>query len=166
MVDLRVDMVRSAREHKDFLALLFSLGNNLVALFLNFIPEQLLLGVSLLRGYPNLVEREVGEVERKPLKRLCREVLGTVDTEILLDEVDLFDILHIIFDNLGIIRDNRAVVVVITEIFVEIVGKTGVEDCLRALVNQGLHMAVHKLSREADGVAGDRLLTALVKLAV
>ena len=89
-----------------------------------------------------------------------------MNTKVLLDEVDLFDILHIIFDNLGIVRDNRAVVVVITEIFVEIVGKTGVENCLRTLVNQGLHMAVHKLSREADGVAGNRLLTALVKLAV
>ena len=55
MVDFRVDMVRSACEDKDFLALLFSLGNNLVALFLNFVPEQILLGVCLLGGYPNLV---------------------------------------------------------------------------------------------------------------
>ena len=165
VVDLGVDMIGSAGEDKNLFALLFGLGNDLVTLAAHLFHVVIIFVIRLFGGDAHLVERQIGEVERQPLICLFGEVLGTVDTKVFLDKVHLADVLHIILDDLGIVRDHRTVVVVVAEVFVKVVGQARIKNILDAVVDQLLHMPVHQLCREADGVAGDRLLTALIELA-
>ena len=121
MVDFGVNVVRSACKDKNLLALFFGSRNNLVALFNYLIPVILLLLVRFLCGNPHLVEREVGEMLGKSFISLLRKILGAVNTEVLVYEMHLADILHIILDNLGIVRNNGTIVVIVAKVLVKII---------------------------------------------
>ena len=82
------------------------------------------------------------------LVSLLIEIFLSVYSQIIVDKGYLFNILHVVFDNLRVIGNNRAVVVVISQSLVHIVGKTWVENSVTAVVDKPLNMAVHKLCRE------------------
>ena len=114
-------MIRTTCEHDYFFALFFSLCDYFIALCLDLASVVVLLLIRLFGGDANLIEREVREVERKPLVSLSGEVLGAVDTEVLLDKVYLFDILHVVLDHLGVVGYNGTVVVVVAEVLVKVI---------------------------------------------
>ena len=93
----------------------------LIHLLAHLLHIEVVFLIRLFRRDANLVEGQVGEVEGKPFIRLFREVLGTVDSEVFLDEVHLADVLHIVADDLGIVGDHRAVVVVVAEILIKVI---------------------------------------------
>ena len=157
-------MIWSACKNKNLFALFFSLGNNLAALVDNLFSVIFLFLICKLSRISYLVKSEVGEVERKSFIGFLRKIVRAVNTEIFLYEVNLAYILHIVFDNLGVVSNNRTVVMVISEMLVKIIGKTGVENCFCAHINKSLNVTVNKLCREANGIARNCLLTSLIKL--
>ena len=82
------------------------------------------------------------EVLLKDVGHLSGEVMTVVQTHIVVNEVDLPNARHVRGDDLRIIRDDRAVVVVVAQLFVEVVAHAGIEDAFYALVDEPLHMAV------------------------
>ena len=67
-----------------------------------------------------------------------------------------FEFLDIVFDVLGVARDNRAVVMVARAvIFLALIGNAGVEDGLHAVLDEPGHMAVRNLGRVALRLRGN-----------
>ena len=102
-------------------------------------------------------------MERKSFVGLFRKIIRTVNTKIFLDKMHLANVLHIIFDNLGIVGYNRTVVVIVAEMLVKVIGKTWVENCFRTHINKSLNVTVNKLCWEANSITRDCLLTSLIK---
>ena len=99
------------------------------------------------------------------LWHLADKVLGAVDAHIVVDELRALQLGAVACQHLGVIGHHRAVIVVVAQSFVQVVGHAGVEDGIHAHLAQGLDVAVAQLGREAGGVAGDGGLTAQVQLA-
>ena len=58
----------------------------------------------------------------------------------------------------GVVGHHGAVVVVVRQVLVKVVGHAGVEDGVHPLLQQGHHVAVEELGRVAHRVRGDGLL--------
>ena len=71
----------------------------------------------------------------------------------------VFQFLDIGGNDLRVIGDDRAVIVVIAEVFVKVIRHAGVEHCVHALVKQRFHVAVHQLCREARRIGRNGVLT-------
>ena len=55
---------------------------------------------------------------------------------------------------------------VISQLLIQIIRHTRIEDRLDSLVNQGLHMAVHQLRRETNCIAGNGMLAPQIQLGI
>ena len=115
--------------------------------------------------------RCVGSVEGfADLAAVCAETLGEVLGELLFHEffiVDaveteevflLVDLADVGLDDLRIIGDDWAVVVVVADLLVEIVAEAWVENKINVLLQQPFNVAVDELGRIADGVRRDGVL--------
>ena len=65
---------------------------------------------------------------------LADEILASVKTDIIAHEVELFKLADIRADDLGIICNNGAVIVVVAEIFIEVIAHAGIENVLDTLL--------------------------------
>ena len=75
------------------------------------------------------------------------------------------DFFHVVFNVLGVARDNRAVIVIARPVFlIPLVGNAGVEDGLHAVLDEPTHMAVGNLRRVALRLRGDGLNAEFVNL--
>ncbi len=132
-------------------------------------------------GLPHVVDvGVVGVVGRLGGRRLS---LGG-DAELLLHELGdaLFKVLvppqahigvqepgllqggHVGGQQLGVVGHHRAVVVVVADALVVVVGHAGVPDGVHPLLHQGLHVAVEQLGGVAHRVRGDGVLSLQVEL--
>ena len=59
---------------------------------------------------------------------------------------------HIRADHLGIISNYRTVKMMVSQLFIQIVGHAGVENSIHPAFQQKLDMPVHQLGRETNGI--------------
>ena len=85
--------------------------------------------------------------------------------EAIVHKIDILERFHISTQNLGIIRHDRAIIMVVAQMLVHVVAHAGVEDGLYALLDEIIDMAVHQLGRETDGIRRDGCLTGDIQLA-
>ena len=90
---------------------------------------------------------------------------AAVDTDVIADEVDFLHPGHVGSDDLRVIGDDGAVVVIVAELFVDVVTHAGIEDRLRALCDQVIHMSVDQFGREAHGIRGNGGLAGEIQIA-
>ena len=94
------------------------------------------------------------------------EILAALEVEVVVDELRRVQLGAVALQNLGVIGDDRAVIMVVTQVLVQVIAHAGVEDRIHALLTQPADVAVGQLGREAGRVAGYGRLAALVQLAV
>ena len=163
VVDLRVDVVGTARQHDNGQAL----GPRLINVLLARAVNVLLIAVIGLVCRPDGVSGlPPGHAEGvgKPLGADALVVLGTVQAGIGVEEPGFLQVGHIRRQQLGVIGHHRAVVVVVRRFFVKIVGHAGVENGVHPRLHQGFHMAVKQLGGVAHRVGGDGALALDVQL--
>ena len=73
-----------------------------------------------------------------------REHLAVIDAHIIVDEIYPAHGGHVRGDDLGIIRHDRAIIMVVAQMLVHVVAHAGVEDGLYALLDEIIDMAVHQ----------------------
>ena len=94
------------------------------------------------------------------------QMLRGIAVRMNIDKRNIFNVLHVRGDDLRVIRDDRAVIVVVPQPLVQIIGKAGIENRLYAVVDKRLHMPMHQLSGITHRIGRDSLLSARVKLFV
>ena len=87
-------------------------------------------------GFLYVLECNLAEVFAEHCVDFGSKILGSVKTEIVADEVDFFKVAYIGADYLGVICNNGAVIVIVAETFVDVVGHTGIEDVLYTLLEK------------------------------
>ena len=97
------------------------------------------------------------------LRRLFGKISGPVEPEIGIQVPGRPQPFHVGREQLGIIGDHRAVVVVVTFFLVEVIRKAGVEDRVHPFIQQAFHVPVGQLGRIADGIGWDGMLPGLVQ---
>ena len=166
VVDLGVHMVGAASQHNDVAAFPAGGGDDLGAL----VPQLLHVAVVLvIRGVDGLMHGlfvKAGEVFIQRLGELFVKVLAALEIEVVVDQPGLGQLGAVALEHLGVVGDDRTVIVVVAEMLVEVVAHAGVEHGVDALLAQPLDMAVAQLGGEAGRIAGDGGLPALVQLAV
>ena len=155
VVDLRVHMIGPARQHNDAAALRPGLFDDALALFPNQGHVVGVLGIGRVSGLLHLVLRDVREEAAQDIMDLLREVLGPVEAHIVVDELDILDFRAVSGNDLRVVGHHRAVVVVLAQALVDVVGHAGVEDGVQSQLGEELDVAVGQLGREAGSVAGD-----------
>ena len=124
----------------------------------------LVLGISGVCCGLHFLLGDAAEVAREDLfGHLADEVLRAVDAHVIVDELFAFQLRAVAGQNLRIVRDHRAVVVVIAQPLVEVVGQAGVEDGVQLHLAQSLDVAVAEFGREAGRIAGDGGLTGQIQ---
>ena len=88
-----------------------------------------------------------------------------VNAHIIVDKIDFAHRGHIRGDDLGIVGNHRAVVVVVAQLLVQVIAHAGVEDGFDALADEPIDMAVHQFGRETDGVRRNGRLPGDIQLA-
>ena len=164
VVDLRVHMVGAASQHDDALALTARLVDDLAALYPDLSHVRLVLRVSGIGCGLHLPLRDAAKVLGQHL--LCHfvhKVLGAVDAHIIIDELFALQFRAVSCQNLRVVGHHRAVIVVIAQALVHIVGQAGVEDGVQLHLAQRLDVAVAQLCREAGGIAGDGSLSGQIQ---
>ena len=165
MVDLRVDVVRAARNDRDIQPVGVRIGDGLLALepHLGVVVVQRLIG-GLGRGR-DLLLFQLRVFAAEILGRLLDKPLVVGQLKIRHHKVEVRQRRHIGVQQLGVIRHDRAVIAVGRTAFVQIVGHAGIEDRVHALVEQVLDVAVHELCRIAHGIRRDGMLALHVHIA-
>ena len=100
----------------------------------------------------------------KPLAGFALEILGAVKAKVGVEEPGLFQVGYVGGQQFGVVSYHRAVVVVVADALVEVIGHTGVEDGVYPLLRQGHYMAVEQLGGVAHRVRGDGALSLEVEL--
>ena len=152
VADLRVDVIGSACQDHDPLAVRSGIGQRLLALG----PH---LGCVIgIRGKPGIHrpgDLAPGDCHVVPVQRgvQCPPQRGlAVDIQVGVPEVRLLQVLHIALQQLRIIGDNGAVIMVYAGLFIHIIGQAGVEDFRNPCLQQRLDVPVHDLCRVARRV--------------
>lgn len=101
----------------------------------------------------------------KPLAGFALEIFGAVKAKVGVEEPGLFQVGYVGGQQFGVVSYHRAVVVVVADTLVKVIGHTGVEDGVHALLHQRLHMAVEQLGGVTHGVRGDCALALEIELA-
>ncbi len=110
-------------------------------------------------------ERDVREALRRIGRHFARKIMFAVDADIVVNKIAVVKAAHIGADYFRVIGHDRAVVMVVAEMFVKVIRHAGVENIFDPCVHQRLHMAVHQLRGEAYRVGGNGGLTFDVKFA-
>ena len=163
VVDFRIHVIGAAGYHQNGTVLCPGLGD----VCLGGLPQVVLIslvscvcrlgrGGGLPLGDLKLVE--------KPLAGLPLEIPGAVQAEVRVQVADLFQSRDVGGQQLRVVGHHRAVVVVVADALVEIIGHTGVEDGVYPLLRQGHYMAVEQLGGVAHRVRGDGALSLEVEL--
>ena len=164
VVHLRVHVVGPARQNDDPPSLLPGGGDDLRTLFPDLLHVTLVFSVGRLHRRLDL---SVGNGAKLPLHHgghLLREIMGPVDTHIVINEFRVLQTVAVARQNLRVVGHHRAVVVVLAQTLVDVVGHAGVENGVHAQLGQKFNVAVGQLRREAGGVAGDAPLPLQIQL--
>ena len=164
VVDLRVHVVGPAADHQNGAALLPGLGDVLPGSVPQVVLVGVVGGVGGLDGGGGLLLGDL-ELVAEPLAGPLLEVLGAVEAEVGVQIPGLLQVRDVGGQQLRVVGHHGAVVIVVADPLVEVVGHTGVEDGVHPLLHQGLHMAVEQLGGVADGVRGDGALALQIQLA-
>ena len=148
-------MVRPSRQHDDAAALRPGLVDNACALLPNERHMVGILGIGGVSGLFYLVPGNIREVIPQDREDFLRKVLGPVDAHIVVDKLGILDLRAVTGDDLRVIGHHGAVVVVLAQALVDVVGHAGVEDSVQPQLGEELDVAVGQLCREAGGIAGD-----------
>ena len=165
VVDLRVQVVGTAAQNDDRQLLAPCLGDHLVALPVDAAHVRAVLVIRSFGRFLHLVEGNSLKVAGKDLMELHREIVPAVNAHIIVDKGQPIERRHVCGDHFRVIGHNRAVVMVVPQLFIEVVGHAGIENRLHAAVHQFEDMAVHELGREAHGVARNGALSFQIELA-
>ena len=123
-------------------------------------------GIGRLCRRPDLLRGEMRPNSRSRIAvDLLRKILGPVDAHIVIDELRVLQAAPAVAgQHLRIIGHHRAVVVVLAQTLVDVIGHAGVENGVHAQLGQKFNVAVGQLRREAGGVAGDGALPLQIQL--
>ena len=165
VVDFGIDVIRAADQHDDAAAFLARLLDHRLALLADVGHVRVVGIVCRVAGVAHLAGGDIREMLLQNAGQFLGEHLAVVDTHVIVDEVDLAHGGHVRGDDLGIIRHDRAIIMVVAQMLVHVVAHAGVEDGLHALTDEIIDMAVHQLRREADGIRRDGRLTGDIQLA-
>ena len=166
VVDLRVHMVGTPGQHDDAPALTAGFVDDLAALDPDLCHMGLVLGVGGVGSLLHLLLGDAAEILGQDLLRhLMDEVLRTVDADVVVDELLALQLGAVPGQHLGVVGHDGAVIVVVAQPLVDVVGQAGVEDGIQMHLGQGLDVAVAELGRETGGVAGDGGLTGQIEAA-
>ena len=164
MIDLRVHMVGPACQNDDPAPLLPGGGHDLRTLLPDLLHVTLIFSVG--RLYRRL-DLSVGNGAKLPLHHgghlLC-EIVGPLDAHIVINEFRVLQTVAVARQNLRVVGHHRAVVVVLAQTLVDVVGHAGVENGVQPQLGQKFNVAVGQLRREAGGVAGDAPLPLQIQL--
>ena len=164
VVHFRVAVVGASRQDDDRLFLLPGLADNRLPLAPDGGQVVLVLLVGGVGSPLDFPQGDALPVLGQYLRHLPGEVPPLVQPHVVGDEGDAAGLRHIGADDLRVVGHHRAVIMVIPQLLIQVVGHTGVKDGLYLLGNEGLHMAVHQLGGEADGVRRDGVLPGKVQL--
>ena len=164
VVDLRVHMVGTACQHDDALALTARLIDDLAALYSDLCHVCFVLRVGSIGCGLHFPLGDAAKVLGQHLFcHFVHKVLGAMDAHIIIDELFALQLRAVAGQNLRVVGHHRAVIVVIAQAFVHIVGQAGVEDGVQLHLAQRLDVAVAQLCREAGGIAGDGSLSSQIQ---
>ena len=166
VMNLGIDVIGATRKDNAVLFVLlaplngaFALGLDILLDLQKFRPARMCRGAGLCRGNSELLLHNLLELGAQNLFVRERHE-GAQEADVL--GLDFF---HVVFNVLGVARDNRAVIVIARAVLlVPLVGNAGVEDGLHAVPDEPTHMAVGNLRRVALRLRGDGLNAELVNL--
>ncbi len=128
VVDLGVHMIGPPRQHDDPLALAAGLGDDLAAPGADLGHVAGVFGVGRVRRLLDLPLGDAAEVPGQDLfGHLAHKVLGAVDADVVTDKLLALQLRAVAQQHLGVIGDHRAVVVVVPQALVDVVGQAGVK---------------------------------------
>ena len=156
VIDFRIDVVRPPGEHDAAAIMLLHVRERAQAFLLYVMLEQLILGVCSLDRLLRLLHRHVRPSEFFDDALGHELMVGQVEVGTHVADARFAQFGHVRADDDRIVRDDRAVVVVVGVGYeVLLVAHARVEDRLDTLVEQPLDMAVHEFGRVADIFGGD-----------
>ena len=103
----------------------------------------------------DLLVGDVTEGLMQTFVRPVEEIPRPVQANVVVNEADVLELGAVAAEDLGVVGDDRAVVVVVAEVLVEVVGHAGVEYGVNAHFHERLYVPVRQLGREADSIAGN-----------
>ena len=164
VVDLRVHMVGTARQYDAAAVVFFHPLKCFLALFLHVPAGSKKLLPRLVSGFLHLIGRNL-ELFVKDFDQPLRQHLFVGKRHKRIEETNVFRIqlLHVVFDILGVGRDDRTVEMVAgVRRLIALVRNAGIKNRLNPLLDQPFDMAVGDLGRIAFRFAGDRFDSQLV----
>ena len=164
VTDLRVCVVRAGREYNDRHIRRICLAQHTLPLVTDTVHMSLLLCKSRLACRLYLGERYPVIVAQQHRVQLFRQ-LAAVQSNIVADNSHILGKVHIRADNLGVICNDRTVVVVVAFALVDVIGHAGIENRLYSVVDKLTDMTVYELCGVAYGIGRDRRLTVQVCIA-
>ena len=133
VVDLRVHVVGTAGDHQDLTAALPGEVDILRALLLDQVPEAVVGFVGLADGLDGLPLGHA-ELVGQELGALFLKILRAVDAQVGVEVLALGQGGDVHRQQVGVVGDDGAVIMVVCQVLVEVVGHAGVEDGVHALV--------------------------------
>ena len=155
VVDLRVHMVGTARQHDDAAALRPGLVDDALALLADQGHMVGILSVGRVGGFLHFALGDIREIVPQSGENLLGKVFGPVEAHIVVDKLGILNLRAVTGNNLRVVGHHGAVVVVLAQALVDVIGHAGVENSVQAQLGEELNVAVGQLGREAGGVTGD-----------
>ena len=110
-------------------------------------------------GLPDLGFGDVGKMPPEDVVNLPGKILGPVEAHVVVEKQGLLDLRAVSGDDLRVIGHHRAVIMIVPQALVQIIGHAGVEYGVHAQLGEELDVSVGQLRREAGGVTGDGRLS-------
>ena len=133
VVDFGIDVIGTADQNHDAAPLAAGLRDHLLAFSAHVRHVGIICGIGRVARMANLFGRNVGEMFLQNGCELFGERPAVVNAHIIVDKIDFAHRGHIRGDDLGIIGNHRAVVVVVAQLLVQVIAHAGVEDGVHAL---------------------------------
>ena len=121
-------MVGAARQHDDAAALGPGLFDDLLPLGADLGHVAVVLGVGSVGRGLHLALFNARKVLGQNAGHLAHKVLGAMDAHVIVDKGGALQLGAVARDHLGVIGHHRAVVMVLAQALIQIVGEAGVED--------------------------------------
>ena len=151
VVDLRVDVIGAAAHHDDVQAVLPGVIDILLARGPHIPDVGLILLVSIADSGGGFLLGNV-ELVLQNLFNALSKVLPPPQTHVGVEEAGGLEAGHIGGQQLGVVGHHRAVIVVVTDALVVVVGHTGIPNGVYSSLHQCLNMAVEQLGGVAHRV--------------
>ena len=158
VVDLRVDMVRSAAQDDGLESLLTCKFQRLAPFLLHLLPLAVVAFIGTVGRPFDLAQGQIRVIFFERLPDFFREGLALRQIQIRIKITHLLELFDVGSQQLGVVGDHRTVEMVVTFTLIKIVAHAGVKDGGDPFVQQIFDMSVHQLCRIAGGVRRNRVL--------